>query len=92
MIKYWCKVKHSDNIIIKTMYLQSLDDCQNGYKNRVYNVKTLLDNYGFSYVFDLNFSVDTKQFPFIFENRIRFYLSYVLSQTTKKSAYLIYNI
>jgi hypothetical protein len=52
IMKYWLKIVNTDNIIIKTVYEQSLNDCINGYKNWVSNVKKLLNDYGFSYVFE----------------------------------------
>lgn len=52
IIKYWCKLRTRDNIILKTLYTQSIIDCNNDYKNWVSNVKTLLNKYGFGYVFN----------------------------------------
>jgi len=51
IIKYWCKICNSDNILIKTMYKVGLDNCNNGCKNWVDNVKKLLCNYGFAHTF-----------------------------------------
>ncbi|KAH3733781.1 hypothetical protein DPMN_040215 [Dreissena polymorpha] len=60
MVKYWFKLIETDNIILKSIYIQALNDCQNGRSNWVSNVKLLLDTYGFSYVFNNPSSVDVK--------------------------------
>ena len=70
IIKYWCKIIHSTNKIVVSLYDQGLKDCLNGCKNWVYNVKTLLDKYGFSDVFLNQISLSKKIFPLIFKQRI----------------------
>ena len=60
MVKYWFKLIKTDNIILKSIYIQALNDCQNGHSNWVSNVKLLLDTYGFSYVFNNPSSVEVK--------------------------------
>jgi len=52
IIKYWCKLINSDNIILQCVYKQALDDCKKGHKNWVTNVKKLLCDYGFAYIFE----------------------------------------
>jgi hypothetical protein len=52
IIKFWCKVVQSDNIIIKFLYKDMLEQYNNGKRNWASNVKTLLDSYGYSNVFD----------------------------------------
>jgi len=56
MVKYWCKIKNSENILINQLYNESVRLCNKGCKNWVYNVKTMLSEYGFLYVFDENFA------------------------------------
>ena len=68
MVKYWFKLIQTDNIILKSIYNQALNDCQNGRSNWVSNIKTLLDNYGLSYVFNNPSSVDVKIFIPHFKN------------------------
>ena len=52
IIKYWFKVLQTDNIILKNVYLHSLHDVKCGKRNWVFNVKRILDIYGFSDVFN----------------------------------------
>ena len=48
LITYWCKLVLSDNIILRTVYNQTVTDSNNGFKNWVSNIKNLLNDYGFS--------------------------------------------
>ena len=48
IIKYWCKLLDTKNIILKTIYAQALQDCIKGKRNWVYNVKKIFDDYGMS--------------------------------------------
>ena len=52
IIKYWFKVLNNENIIMQTVYKQALSDCNKGYTNWVSNVKNMLNNFGFGYVFE----------------------------------------
>ncbi|MCG8035193.1 MAG: hypothetical protein JAZ03_23855 [Candidatus Thiodiazotropha taylori] len=70
IVKYWCKVLNSDNIIIKKLYEQGLRDCENGYINWVGSVKKILNEYGFSFVFTDNSNVDLSNFQNIFKQRV----------------------
>jgi len=70
IIKYWSKIIHTDNIIIKKVYEQAKEDCNNGFTNWVSNVKLLLNNYGFSYIFEDADNVDFKSFISIFKQRV----------------------
>lgn len=70
IIKYWCKIKDSNNILIRILYQQGLYDCNRGCKNWVYNVKSLLNNYGFPNVFCDNSVIDMKAFCYIFKHRV----------------------
>ena len=50
---YWCKLINTDNIILKTVYKQMLQNCvDNGHKNWLLNVKCLLQENGFGYVWE----------------------------------------
>jgi len=51
IIKYWCTLRQSNNIILNKLYDSGLVDCLLGHTNWVSNVKKLLDDYGFSNVF-----------------------------------------
>ena len=51
IIEYWFKVLQTENIILKNVYLQSLHDVKCSKRNWVFNVKRILDIYGFSDVF-----------------------------------------
>jgi len=62
IVKYWLKVVNSENIIIKTVYNQEINDCDKGYKNWVSNVKKLLNDYGFSYIFENANMINAKSF------------------------------
>ena len=69
IIKYWCKIINTDNIIISKLYTLALEDCNLGRLNWVKQVKQLLDNYGFSYIFT-NGNVCNKTFPSVFKQRV----------------------
>ena len=47
-----------DNILMKTLYKLLVDDCKSGKVNWASNVKQLLDNYGFSYVWSNPYAVN----------------------------------
>ena len=47
IIKYWFKLLHTDNIILKNVYTLSLNDCYNGCSNWTSRVKLLLYEFGF---------------------------------------------
>ena len=70
IIKYWCKVANSDNILVKTMYTEGVKDCEKGFKNWVANVKSLLNNFGLGYVFYNVEQMNVKDFPNIFKQRV----------------------
>ena len=69
-IKFWCGINETDNILINTLYDSLPKDCRMGKKNWASNVKTLLDNFGFSYVWDNPFTVNLKSFHLIFRERV----------------------
>ena len=51
IIKYWCTLRQSNNIILIKLYVSGLADCLAGHIKWVSNVKKLLDTSGFSNVF-----------------------------------------
>ena len=51
ILKYWFRLIQTDNIIMQTVYKISFEDCLKGKKSWVSNVKMLLYDYGFNYVF-----------------------------------------
>ncbi|XP_052807677.1 uncharacterized protein LOC128236681 isoform X2 [Mya arenaria] len=61
IIQYWLKVVRSDNIITRTVYRYALSDCVIGKNNWVSNVRKLLSEFGFGYVFD-NASVPNEKY------------------------------
>lgn len=70
IIKYWCKLINTDNIILRTIYEQCVDDCCNGLINWVSNVKDMLDVYGLSEYFINTNKIDCKMFPKLFKQRV----------------------
>lgn len=70
MLKYWFKIINSENVLLKTIYNQALKDSINGNRNWVSNIKKLLDDYGFSYVFDNPHIVDINMTLNEFKHRI----------------------
>ena len=96
LITYWCKLVSSDNIILRTVYKQAVRDSNNGFKNWVSNIKNLLNDYGFSDVFnkDIYDPLYLKQFPKVFKQRvidcfIQDWLSTVHNSTALKDYSLI---
>ncbi len=52
IVKYWLKIINSNNIILQTVYIRALNDCNKGCKNWVANVEQLLNEYGLFYCFE----------------------------------------
>ena len=63
IIKYWCTLRQSNNIILIKLYDSGLADCLLGHTNWVSNVKKLLDDYSFSNVFTTVNSDVLQTFP-----------------------------
>ena len=70
IIKFWCQIQDSDNILINSLYDSLLAECSRGMNNWASSVKKLLDNYGFSYVWNNPFSVNLKTFHLLFKERV----------------------
>ena len=50
IIKFWCHILSTENILVSYFYNHMVEACSYGAKNWASNVKSLLDNYGFSFV------------------------------------------
>ena len=70
IIKYWLKLINTDNIILKHVYEHAYEGCEHGDRNWVSNVKALLDDYGFSYIWRNPKNVHIKSFIISFKTRI----------------------
>ena len=69
ILKYWFRLIQTDNIIMQTVYKISYENCLKGNK-WVSNVKKLLYDYGFNYVFDNQTVVNEVVFLSMFKQRI----------------------
>ena len=65
IVKFWCKTLRSENIIIKKLYEDMLNNLD---KNWAKQVKSLLDSYGFSEVWNSPYSVNLNTFHLSFKN------------------------
>ena len=70
ILKYWFKIRNTDNIVLQTMSNVAYNDCNNGKKNWESNVKRMLNEYGFSHVWDFPSSVNFNVFIKIFKQRV----------------------
>ena len=70
ILKFWFRLIVTDNVIVKEVYNRSLNDCNNGKTNWVTNVKKLLNQNGFNYVWNNPKSVNVKVFIPIFKQKI----------------------
>ena len=68
--KYWFKVIHSSNIIVKCVFINTLNQCKKGVKNWAYKVKGIFDEFGFSEVWNCPELYDPKEFINIFKQRV----------------------
>ena len=66
-IKFWCHVVSSDNIIVTYFYYNMVEACYKCATNWAGNVKSPLDNYGFSYVWNNPHAVNWSSFHLVFE-------------------------
>jgi len=65
IIKFWCKIIYSDNIIIKNLYKDMLLSANDNWAKQV---NLLLDSYGFTYVWINSDSVYLKTFHVLFKS------------------------
>ena len=70
IIKYWYKVADSDNVIVKEIYDMSVNDCENGKRNWVADVKDLLSKHGYAYVFNNPSLYDVNTFVSLFKHTL----------------------
>ena len=70
IIKYWCNIVNSKNIIVNTLYNSLLSDIAKGKTNWAANVKSLLDNSGYSNVWLDPLSVNLNNFYIVFKQRL----------------------
>ena len=70
IIKYWVKLLTTDNVLLQMVYRSLVNDCNNGISNWATSVKTLLDSFGFSHVWNYQNSGNLKSFHKIFKLRI----------------------
>ena len=94
ILKYWFKLLNTDNIILKTVYKMCLEDCNKGCKNWLYNVKQMLNNYGFAYIWDQQHVLSIKVFIMTFKQRLldNFYQSWYADKETSPVLQLYHNI
>ena len=52
ILNYWLKIISTDNIILKRIYSQAVDDCDDGNRNWVHNIKNMLNEYGLTLLVD----------------------------------------
>lgn len=70
IIKFWCHLLQSNNILISNLYNALVVSCASGKSNWAKSVKTLLDSYGFSYVWSNPFSVNLNTFHLHFKQKV----------------------
>lgn len=66
----WHKIIKTDNIILQNIYKLAYNDCINGRKNWLSNVRKLLNEYGFNNVWDNPENCLTKSFIHVFKQRV----------------------
>jgi len=67
IIQFWCKIIHSDNIIIKKLYEDMFLSANDNWAKQV---KLLLNSYGFTYVWINPDSVNLKTFRVLFQSSV----------------------
>ena len=70
IIKFWCHIVSSDNILVTYFYNYLVEACNKGATNWARNVKSLLDNYGFLYVWNNPHAVNLSTFHLVFKERV----------------------
>ena len=70
IVKYWSRIANSENILIVHLYNSLVDACNKGVNNWANSVRSLLDTYGFSYVWNNPNSVNLKTFYLVFKQRV----------------------
>ena len=70
IIKFWRHIVSWDNILVTYIYNNMVETSNKGALNWTRNMKLLLDNYGFSYVWNNLHAVNLSSFHFVFKERI----------------------
>ena len=72
IIRYWCKLVNTNNVILSTIYntCTTLEDVLNGQQNWTGNVKRLLEEFGFANVWLNPDSINLCTFPSVFKQRL----------------------
>ena len=65
IVKYWSRIVKSENILIVHLYPSLVDACNKGVNNRGKGVRSLLDTYEFSYVWNNPNSVNLKKISLV---------------------------
>jgi hypothetical protein len=72
IVKYWFKVRDSENVILKTIYDEMVENGENhGHTNWVTMLRDVLNRYGFSEVWLYADCVDAPSFMKVFEQRVK---------------------
>ena len=90
IIKYWGKILFSNNLIISTMYNALLAQSDRGASNWCSNVKSLLFQYGFAYVWFNPHSVNLKTFHVLFKKRVIDEFTQNLDSSINNGSFTIY--
>ena len=91
ILKYWFKLKSTDNTILKVIY-KEFKDCNNGQTNWISNVKSLLCDHGFAEVWNNPDSVNSDIFLPVFKQRvIDTYTQLWVNAKENSSSLFIYN-
>ena len=71
IIRYWLKLVKTDNIILLAVYENAKERLNQGKKGWLYNIRKLLDDFGFSYVFDSIDQIHENRFISEFKQRVK---------------------
>ena len=70
IIRYWCKLMHTNNIVMSAVYKAAVDDILKGLNNWAGNEKSLLEEFGFAHVWLNPHCVNLQTFPNVFKQRL----------------------
>jgi hypothetical protein len=70
IIKYWCKLVNTENVIMRKIYRLMMDDLNDGRVNWLSNVKTLLGDCGYSFIWHDQCELNLKDFHLSFKRRL----------------------
>ena len=70
ILKYWFKLLNTDNVLLKAAYQLSFECCLADKKGWLTNIKQLLSQYGFAYVWDQQGVPNEKAFINVFKQRL----------------------